>query len=117
MLQPVLKQQEVLCILLHGATDTSAITEASPLAIGKWAELMEGGSDWKSHFSVMVYFLNLILGEFGEDDYTAYEQQYVSTIHLHANYKCLDIYQIKEIFQLEDTVIEKDFSPLSDWCH
>lgn len=70
---------------------------------------MEGGSDWKSHFSVTVYFLN-----FGEDEYTAYQQQYVSTIHLHANYKCLDIYQIKEIFQLEDGVIEKVFSLLSD---
>ena len=74
MLQPVLKQQEDLCILLHGATDTSAATEASPLATGERPELMEGGSDWKSHFSVTVYFLNLILGEFGEDEYTAYEQ-------------------------------------------
>lgn len=64
----------------------------------------------------MVYFLNLILDEFGEDEYTAYEQQYVWTIHLHANYKCLNIYQIKEIFRLEDIVIEKDFSPFSDRC-
>lgn len=106
----MLKKQEDLCILLHGATDISAVTEASPSATGKGTELMEGGSDWKSHFSITVYFLNLILGKFGEDEYTAYEQQYVSTIRLHANYKCLDIYQIKEIFQLEDTVIEKDFS-------
>lgn len=29
-----LKQQEDLCILLHGAMDMSAVTEASPLAIG-----------------------------------------------------------------------------------
>lgn len=54
--------------------DTSAVPEASPLAISKEAELMEGCSDWKSHFSVTVHFLNLILGEFGEDEYTAYEQ-------------------------------------------
>lgn len=74
VLQPVLKKQEDLCILLHGATDASAVTEASPSATGKRAELMEGGSDWKSHFSITVYFLNLILGKFGEDEYTAYEQ-------------------------------------------
>lgn len=74
MLQPVLKKQEDLCILLHGVMDISAVTEASPSATGKRNELMEGGSDWKSHFSITVYFLNLILGKFGEDEYTAYEQ-------------------------------------------
>lgn len=113
MLQTVLKQQENHCILLHGAMDTMAVTEAS-LATGEQGELTQGGSDWKSHLSVTVYFLNLISGEFGEDKYTACEQQYVSTLHLHANYNCLDIYQIKEIFQLEDAVIEKDFYSLSD---
>lgn len=39
---------------------------------------------------------------------------YVSTSHLHAHYKRLDIYQTEEVFQLEDLVIEKDFSLFSD---
>lgn len=42
MLQAVLKQQENICILLHGAMDTTAVTEASPLATGEQAELMQG---------------------------------------------------------------------------
>lgn len=84
-----LKQQEELRVLLRGAIDTFAVTEASPSAIGEQAELMEGGSDWKSPFSVMVSFDNLVSDEFGEDEYTAD----VSTLCFHADYKCLEMHQ------------------------
>lgn len=70
---------------------------------------MEGGSDWKSPFSVTVSFDNLVSDEFGEDEYTAD----VSTLCFHADYKCLEMHQCS-VFQLEDAVTEEDFSPLSD---